>query len=311
MSSPESSLLLHIGYPKAASTWLQRHYFQASLGFGQVLNPLLLHRDLVLPQDQDLDIAAFAARVEADASLHHSADLVPVISSEALCGDLVRGGSNSDLIARRLATVLAGSARILLVVREQRDFIRSAYKTLVLFGAERDLGKMLTPAEGHFQLGFLDYDRVVERYEALFGPGSVCVLPYELFRHDPRAFLDAVRVHTGLRPLSDAQFAALPAREVANPGQSLAHLHVQRWRNRLAHTEESDYQGRKGSNAYDRVMERIARHKRGASVTPLDGWLERRFRQRVEAGVAGVFESSNQRLQESCQFELADFGYCL
>ena len=76
MSSPESPLL-HIGYPKAASTWLQRHYFQSAQGFGQVLNPLLLHRDLVQPPDEDLDIPGFAARLEAEMFLQREAGLLP------------------------------------------------------------------------------------------------------------------------------------------------------------------------------------------------------------------------------------------
>ncbi|MEM1153876.1 MAG: hypothetical protein AAGI44_07020 [Pseudomonadota bacterium] len=307
--------LLHIGYPKGASTWLQQHFFNAAQGFGQVSNALVLHRDLVLPTLSGGELAAFGAQLQEAFSEHRQAGRTPVLSSEALVGDLIRGGRDGESIADKLGTVLDCEARVLIVVREQQDHMRSLYKTLVMFGADQSLKRLLRNARadkaGQFSLEFLCFDRVASLYERIFGTGAVCVLPFELFRQEPRYFLSLVRRHSGLPELSDHEFAALRLSDVANPGQSLALLYGQRVLNRVLGTSQNNYEGRFGSNHFDRVMSRIARHKRLDFMLPWDDWLEQRFRRTVNSVFTGRFERSNRALQRFCPTDLGALGYAL
>jgi hypothetical protein len=314
LESPALPPLVHIGFSKTASTWLQKKYFLPASGYAQVLNPLTLQLSLIQPDAESFNSDKARAEITAERQQIQALGLQAVLSCEALSGDLIRGGYNARQNAERLALV-AADARVLLVVREQCSLIRSVYKTLILFGEEISLKRMLSPVqdgeEPRFSPQSLCFDELVRIYEELFGVGSVCVLPYELFEQDPRQFLEKIRRHSALPPLDDKLYAQLPVGQIINSNQSLSFIHAQRWLNCWSGTASNNYAGRSGSNSFKTVLHRIGRHKKHAKSTPLDGWLERRFAKQVEGATADFYKGSNQRLQAYCEFDLGDYGYQL
>ena len=81
--------LVHIGMPKCASTWLQRHLFIARNGYGKALATKPAHFALIYPDSFCISDWS-EARSMFDFDL---GDKVPVISLEVLVGNPLTGGS--------------------------------------------------------------------------------------------------------------------------------------------------------------------------------------------------------------------------
>ncbi len=305
--------LIHIGFYKAASTWLQKRYFCEQFGYQRVMDSLRLQVHYLDPKEPEYQASASRARLAAQMEPIIQRGLCPVISSEGLCGDLLRGGHNQQHNARRLREITEGEPRILLVVREQRQLLRSAYKTLVYFGESRNISRLLQPLSAsespRFHPGFLCFDRLVELYQDLFSAPAVLVLPYEMFRDNPRAFLRRIREHVGLEAVADSHFDSLPFKQKLNASDKLGFIEGQRVVNRLAGNARTDFSGRNNHSDFARVIRRIAWHKQHNRSLPVDNWLEQRFHARVEALTQGVFADSNRRLQQLTGLDLAPYGY--
>lgn len=303
--------LIHLGFYKAASSWLQKYFFVPQNGYEFVLDAFALHAMLVEPGAEQFD-SVRVARTLAEAG--HSIEargLLPVISSESLSGDLLRNGRNRRQNADRLKQVVS-EARVLLVVREQRQLLRSLYKTMVMSGLPYSIGAMLKRGAGggvsRLDLDFIRFDALAGYYASLYGDEAVLVLPYELFRQDPAQFLQHICRHSGVGWKADIA-AELPLDRVINPGQSLAFIHMQRLINRLSLTRYRDYAGLFGNNDFGQVLRRISWHRKHARPTRLDACLERRFAAQVSTALAGKLAHSNQRLQAFCPVPLAQFAY--
>ena len=313
--SPNASCLVHIGFYKSASTWLQKRYFVETYGFERVMDSLRLQLNVLAPQGEDYQPQAIRAELAEAFSGAQQRGLCPVISSEGLSGDLVRGGHTQAELAHRMSEVLGDSPRILLVVREQRQLLRSAYKTLGYFGESRPVDKLLQAlAAGEaprFHPQFLCFDQLVKTYHDLFSPEAVLVLPYEQFCQRPLEFLTRIRQHAGLPEAGDSLFADLPLSQRLNANEPLGFIEAQRLINKLAGHARNDYQGLRQYNNFERVIRRIAWHKKNSRSLPMDDWLEKRFAKKVAALTEGMFNASNQRLGELSGLDLAEYGYQL
>lgn len=304
------SPLLHIGFFKTASSWLQRYLFTPAFGYQHVIDAFALQSLLVNPPAEAFEPASAQARLLPAARAIAAERRVPVVSSEALSGDLLRGGRNRWQNADRLRQVFP-QAQTLLVVREQGALLRSLYKTLVLWGSTDPLARLLSgaPREAGFDLAHLEFDTLARYYAGLYGPETVLVLPYELFREAPEVFLGHLYRHCGREAPAPGLLLELPLREVVNPGEPIAFLHLQRWLNRLGRTDYANYAGWRDNNSFERILRRIAWHRRHARRTMFDPPLEARFARQVSRGVAGRFSAGNRSLQRFCPVALAEFGY--
>lgn len=298
-----------MGFYKSASTWLQKRFFIREQGFHQLLDPFTFQSLLTKPTDAEFDAETARLALDPERRRAREAGLVPTLTAEILSGDILRGAGAVSSYADRLRMVFE-EGRVLIVTREQRQLIRSLYKTMVLMGMNQSLRQLLTPGdqEQGFTLDFIRFDRLAAIYRDRFGGDAVLVLPYELLKSSPREFLDRIREHSGLPPLSDQAYSSLPIDEPMNVNQSLAYLHAQRWLNRLLQSHRRDYAGPMQLNR-KQVWKRIAWHKRNARPTRLDPLLERRFMEQVVRCTEGVFAESNARLQCMCSVDLRSLGY--
>lgn len=197
-ATPANRHLVHIGYPKTGSKYLQRWF--------------LAHPEI---RFAPWGIAGFgdAHELMAEAARGDPRPAWYVTSHEALAmplpeyRDLGADGGGPRLPTRRaqkaacsmLASVFPGAA-ILLVTRGFESIAGSLYDELVLGGVDygfdafrEALAALAAGDEDPFH-----YDRLIADYEAGFGADRLIVLPYELLRDRPRDFLGEIERRLGL-----------------------------------------------------------------------------------------------------------------
>jgi len=186
--------LVHIGYHKTASTWLQ----EAVLPFAR--EATLAPRDtairvLLEPNALTFDADAARRRLQADNRL--------IVSLEGLSGYLHNGGMHGALsrdIARRLKAVLP-DADIVVLIRRQPAILAASYAQYVRYGGTHSPERYLFPERfkslkhtrrdknPRFDLDHFAYLPLLRLYRDLFGRDRVHVYLYEAFKGGPRAFL--------------------------------------------------------------------------------------------------------------------------
>lgn len=192
-------LLIHVGYHKTATSWMQNLLFTPEHGFRQIAGHREVFDHIVAPHGLRFDAAAARAMVGRGLADPGRGE-VPVISSEILSGHPFFGGIGSDVYAERLKSI-APDARILISIRAQLRILPSVYMQYLsrggtmgwaqFFAGETDIGYLAFRPE-HFE-----YDRLVAHYQALFGAGNVHVLTQESLRADMAAAVAALAAFAG------------------------------------------------------------------------------------------------------------------
>ena len=284
-----SPLLLHVGYHKTATTWLQNSLFQPAHGFHWVLDHAETFDHLVMPHGLAFDAPAvgdlLAARRGAGGAGH-----VDVISLEALVGNPFYGGRESEAYAARLAEV-APDARILFTIREQVAMIASVYMQYLRRGGTLSIARFLAGEEigGYFGFDALhfEYDRLVGLYQRLFGVENVHVLPLETIARDQAAAVADIAGFAGntvIGPWHTQSARGVSASE-ATAGALRRINHVQ---SGPAHREPIADLGGLARFAY-RATERLGRAAK-LTGTPVTAEVRRRY--------GDHFAASNQRLRD-------------
>src|SRR5438105_1592553 len=177
MTAPGSNVLLHIGYHKTATTLLQRFVFgNAALGFerwgededwsegrSRVTSIFVVRGPFDRLTSEELAYLDGLARAAA------ARDHTFVVSHERLCGYFATGGYDSAAIADRLHSAFP-RARVLVVLREQRSMILSAYSQFITDGGALTLRRYLRPPQPStrrapfFDAGYYEYDKLISYY---------------------------------------------------------------------------------------------------------------------------------------------------
>ena len=179
-------LLLHIGYHKTATSWMQQRLFVREHGYHQIARHPEVWEHVVAPHGLLFDPASMR-HVIANGMAKLPDGLVPVISSEILSGHPFFGGIGSDVFARRLKEI-APDARILISIRSQMRVLTSVYMQYLLRGGTMSPKLFFA---GDPELGFygfrpehFEYHRLVRFYQDLFGAENVHVITQESLRSD-------------------------------------------------------------------------------------------------------------------------------
>lgn len=229
----DKAILVHIGYNKTGTSWLQSYLFgQTLLGF----YPLGLMEDNEfnlgekrLPGDKRLPkkfahyfirdglqlLSPFEDRTDEIRALIHNLNIpdgkVGVLSSERLSGGMYYGGLDSRYIADRLHIALP-EAKILICIREQCSMILSSYFHYLRIKHECvSLYDFIQQSNNLSKLGFsmkhFCYDELIAYYQKLFGVDQVLVLPYELFKFRPQEFVDSVTNYCDLESVENLTYS--------------------------------------------------------------------------------------------------------
>lgn len=179
-------LLLHIGYHKTATSWMQQRLFTPAHFYRQIADHADVFAHVVQPHGLRFDPAPMRDLIAARRKALPSGE-VSVISSEILSGHPFQGGHESDVYAARLHEI-APEARILISIRAQMKILPSVYMQYVLRGGTQAYDRFF---DGTDELGYFaftpqhfEYDLLVAHYQALFGVHNVYVLTQESLQTD-------------------------------------------------------------------------------------------------------------------------------
>lgn len=202
---PVPADIVHLGYHKTATTWLQKSLFPHAVS----------HDFLPRKTTQEAFLAPAGLHfdpLEARRLLGIEGRNRPVLlSEENLSGYLHNGGLHGFLapeVARRIKEVLP-QAHILIFIRNQFDICRASYAQYVSGGGTWGTGRYFDTARTmrgaltrpwkapYFEFEHFEFDRLIGHYDSLFGAERVHVYPYEWLR-DPAALIARMQADTGL-----------------------------------------------------------------------------------------------------------------
>lgn len=317
MAKPSAVPLIHIGYPKALSSWLQKWLFTPQNGFCKVMDSLTLQLFLIDATPFTFDTTQAMEWMEKtrreaiqNKEVPESEKLQEVLTGESLVGHTHCGGYNAKTNADRLKQ-LCPQAKILIIVREQKTAIRSLYKTFITWGMPHSIDRILNPVEPNlspqFNLDFLRYDLLVDYYQQLYGKENVLVLPYEAFAHNGADFVRRIFSFCGMEP-AEGKIKKLPLNRLVNRGQTLLNLFIERWRNYVFVSNPFNYSGWFTPTEAS-LKRRMTRSKKNPFPAFMDKWFEAGFKRKVAQHCAGQFAESNRRLQQLTGLELQPYGY--
>jgi hypothetical protein len=302
-------VVLHVGHPKTATTWVQDHIFK---------NP---RSGFVVPwtHARARAIAAFVtvnpysqgaewARSLFAEELERFADdpRVPVISDETLCGDPFQRRYDGRHVADRICQAFP-RAKVLIGIREQKSMAISAFREYIALGGTLKLKDFIGVGDEPMSYtpilreDFLTYHYVVDYYQRLYGRENVLVLPIEQLQRDRAGYVQTLR-----------RFCACPGEfnTDAAPnrvGWSAITLAARRTLNPLVPISPLTSGDRQ-------ILNRLAKRLCGAIDHLPRRWsaaIERRWKDQVARRYAGTFGESNRRLAELTGLDLAALGYDL
>ena len=307
-SSKYARPLVHVGYPKTASTWLQQTIFNDEK------NGFYAHWGLPSGEATEQFVLAngfrFSAQVarrvfETGLETATKRHLVPVLSQETLVGSQIRGRYWGKEVADRIHQVLP-EARIFILIREQKSMILSSYREHIKMGGittiERFIGmEKRNPGFGALcRLDFLEYDLLISYYQQLFGKENVLVLPFELLKRDRELFLQKLSDFSSLALIPDTE------RKAHNVGFKGATVELRR---KLNYFFQSDDFGGGKLPLNWRVAQKISTTFDRIVPQPIHDRAEGYLKECIDEAVGDSFAKSNHRTSQLIDTNLLDFGY--
>jgi hypothetical protein len=297
-------ILIHTGYVKTGSTWLQTQIFKnEALGFALVCDRSFSTHQIIYPPFFEFNIDVIQQHIN-EKLRHINDDKVPVVSHERLAGSAISGGFDSGIIAERLLKLFP-RAKILIVIREQVSHILSTYKEYVNQGGTCSLKKFLFPPKGRalplFSFAFYEFHKLIEHYHSLWGRENILVLPFELLVQRPLDFYNSIATFVGAMNVS-----SIPCDRVRISKDSLA-VSVERRLNRLFYRSNVNPSASFNIPKIKRIVRLIDRS------TP--SWLNRLtkidIQKEIPPDIMKRYAVSNTITSSYTDFQLSDFGYYL
>jgi len=297
--------LLHPGYHKTGTSWMQARLFRPEHGFAPIFDHAEIDRLIFQPGPYSYDPAG----VRALADERHraiGAHLVPVISSEIMSGQPYIGGRDGALVAERLKETFP-EATVMVSIREQLALLPSLYMQYLQAGGTMPCGKFFAGrtviGNYGFDPAFWEFDKFVGHYMRLFGADRVIVHPMELLVREPKAIVTRLNALTGAGTDPDRvdfSNATYGAKEFVVPViRRINHFR----KNDFDHEPMIDF-GPLGWIAY-RAVNKFSRSALGGRVGGKSKPVTRFVRDRF----AGRFAASNSALQAMTTVDLGKLGY--
>jgi len=290
-------VLVHVGFPKTASTWLRNRVLaNESLGFtcpfgartAQAIETFVLHPLF------HFDVQAARETFLPALTKAWQNNKVPVISEETLLGDIVVGKYWGERVMGNMRRTFArGQLKILFTIREQKQLIFSAYKEYVRGGGYMSIdsylwsGKRRIGYRGPLHLDALQYDVIYENLVREFGPENVLTLTQEELSGDPKSAVAKLQSWLGM------ENTELTSTMKMNVGMRGFTLYVKSKLNRYIPTSDLMHEHVPLSR---RILDKLCRISEFSAPNWLHNRYERMYRREIEMAVGCYFEESNKRL---------------
>ena len=309
MSASSRAVLVHLGLHKTATTWLQNTIFaDREWGFATPWSRAEVLERFVLVDAMRFEAAATRGEMEPGRRRAEDEGCVAVLSHERLSGNPHSGGYDRREIAERLAGAWP-EARVLIVIREQRDMIRSVYRQYLREGGALSLRRYLSPPRQGaarapaFDPAFFEYDVLITYYQRSFGPERVLVMPYESLSEDPHAFVSAIARFAGAEGEGSIRF------ERENVALSDVALLVKRPLNRLFVRDRINPTGMFSSPRFHAGLTRVLELGERAVPRSLHHARSQAWEKEIEERIGTFYAESNRRTGSLTGLDLEAFGY--
>lgn len=203
-----TNIIIHIGYHKTGTSYIQKNIFESFDKFIRIKQRDIFDA-LIYPDPFEYDDANGINFVQPYIAQADKENKILVLSNERLSGDPHNGGADSKEIANRLHK-LPGNKKIIIGIREQKDFAYSSYSQYIKAVGSVSLDDYLEPKTKKnkylFHKDFLKYEKLITYYIGLFGKENVLILPYEKLKHFPSTFnksiLDFIGIDLDIKKIS-------------------------------------------------------------------------------------------------------------
>lgn len=285
-------MIIHIGYPKSASSHIQEKLFKLhpEINYLNVEFPCEIYENIYfLPLDQyDTQSNLALRKIYVDENLSNAR--INVVADERFAGFFL----NYDIVSERLKNLFP-EAKIFVIIRSQATFLRSLYDMHQYNYSDSKkrwlpLDKWLESYMVEPYLPFfksLFYDEVIEHYQALFGKNNVEVFLFEEIKKNDSQTLFKRFSFLGIKDTEKAiNLLKMPATNTAG-NHSLYRLKLRflpfiRFSSFIPH----------------RVLKRIDKSKKRTEITPF-----------FDKKVAEIFADTNKNLAEMLGRDLCKFKY--
>jgi hypothetical protein len=299
------SIVLHVGYPKAASTWLRETLFsQPGTGFESPWTSES-KRELILPDSFHFDPAEARRCFQPGIEAAWQRGGIPVLSDEWLTGNQVTGDYHGREVADRLRETF-DEALVLVLLREQKAMILSSYREYVKIGGSLPIEEFL--GRGRWNCSFapicrlehLEYDRLIRHYRQRFGDERVMAVPVEWLWKHLDGFYEDLKRRCGVQGSCDLR---QPARNVGLRG---ATLRLRALANGLL--SPPGFATPRGAVRHQLAQE-LGNLLGHLATAPTNERFERDLQERVARCAGDAYRESNRRTAEQIGVDLGSWGY--
>jgi hypothetical protein len=211
-------VVIHIGYHKTGTSWLQKEVFPTVSNAWQPYNYQEISDRFVHASSYSFDASEILREARERAPSGADSKIL-LLSNERLSGSPHSGGFDQRYIARRLKDTFP-DAKIVIGIREQLSCIESCYKEYVRGGGIASLEQYIHPPRPehfpYFNPDFFKYYRLVSQYINMFGKDNVLVLPIEILKSSPKSYLSKLGNFSDLNVEAD-QIKLDPVRVSLSP----------------------------------------------------------------------------------------------
>lgn len=305
--------LIHIGYPKAASSFLQQVLFNnESFGFYKIFDvpsvEALEQFSLINGFEFSVSKCNQVFRAEIIKAVKKS--LIPVLSHERLSYDHNLHQYNTKEIANRIYQTFP-NALILIVIREQTQMICSLYREYIRNGGTLTIKQFLgdnLQRKGwrkFFELDILEYYYLINYYQKQFGKENILVVPYEFLEKNPEIFFQRILSFVKINNSPILQELNKISHTKVRVGFKLMALSLQRQLNFFCHPP---IYGEKPSSRWQLVTKIIPKVD---SLCPMiiNNKIEENVKNFIVERVGNYYTHSNKITGELIGVDLKSLGY--
>jgi hypothetical protein len=177
--------IIHIGYPKTASTWFISHFY-----------PKVKNASVIYANDLTYDLTHGKEEFSINYEKVNNDKEWLIIASHKFSGfveGMWDGGIYRSFFLKHIKE-LHPEAHIIVFIRNQLDFIPSLYSSYLRRGGTYKLRTIFSPHDpvdkDFFSYEFLNYPEMIRLYQENFGKDKVHFFLYEEFLEDNRMFLE-------------------------------------------------------------------------------------------------------------------------